>query len=134
MYFKKLREANYISIRDKIIALFDWINSQIDFQEPITLTDASTITWDCSNNYNAKVTLGGSRTLSIINLQAGTYGTLEVVQGGSGSYTLTLPAGSKVANAGAGAVTLSTAVGAIDCLAFYYNGTTIYWTLSTDFT
>jgi len=134
MYFKKLREANYISIKDKIIALFDWINSQIDFQEPITLTDASTITWDCSNNYNAKVTLVGSRTLSIINLQAGTYGTLEVVQGGAGSYTLTLPAGSKVVNAGAGAVTLSTAVGAIDCLAFYYNGTTLYWTLSTDFT
>lgn len=134
MIFKIIREQGYPSIKDKISALFDWINSQIRFQSPIVLTDAATITWDCSENYNAKVTLGGSRTLSVTNLQAGCYGTLEVVQGGSGSYTLTLPAGSKVANAGAGAVTLSTAVGAIDCLAFYYNGTTLYWTVSTDFT
>lgn len=134
MKFKKLTDRNYTTVRDKIFALFNWVNNQVDFQEPITLTDASTITWDCSNNYNAKVTLGGSRTLSVINLQAGTYGMLEVVQGGSGSYTLTLPSSSKVANGGGGAVTLSTGVGDIDCLSFYYNGTTMYWTISTDFT
>lgn len=101
-----------------------------------TLTDGATITWATAGlrNNNAKVTLGGSRTLDITGAVAGASGVLKVTQGGSGSYTLTLPAGSKVANAGAGAVVLSTAVGSIDILAWYYDGTNYFWTIGLNFT
>lgn len=117
----------------KFKAIQEFLNSMMNYQDQIVLKDESTINWDVSNRYNAKVTLAGSRTLNISGMRAGTYGTIEIVQGGSGSYTLTLPAGSKVANGGAGALTLSTSVGAIDVATFYYTGSTFYWTLSTDF-
>ena len=102
----------------------------------VTLTDGATITWATAGlrNNAAKVTLGGSRTLSITGAVAGASGVLKVTQGGSGSYALTLPAGSKVANAGAGAVTLTTAVGSIDILSWYYDGTNYFWTIGLNFT
>ena len=54
-----------------------------------TLTDAATVTWDTSLGQIATVTLGGSRTMAApTNLKVGTY-ILHVIQGGSGSYTLT---------------------------------------------
>lgn len=118
----------------KFQAIQDWINQTVNFQSPIALTDGATITWRVNSNYNATVTLGGSRTLQIAGAKAGFYGTLKIIQGGSGSYTLTLPSGSKVANAGAGAITLSTAVGSIDVASFYYDGTNYFWTISLDFT
>jgi hypothetical protein len=94
------------------------------------LTDGATITWAADSAYahqNAKVTLGGNRTLSISSLTDGMHGTLKVTQGGSGSYTLALPSGSRVAGNGAGLVTLSTAVGAIDKLEWCYDGSYLYW-------
>lgn len=118
----------------KFSAIQEWINRTVAYQNPTTLKDGATISWDPTSNYNATVTLAGSRTLSVFANKAGTYGTLKIIQGGSGSYTLTLPSGSKVANAGAGAITLSTAVGAIDVASFYFDGTNYFWTLSTDFT
>jgi hypothetical protein len=113
----------------------DKLNSLMLYQTPVTLVDEAIINWDVSKAYNVKVTLTASRTLSVNNLVAGDYGTIEVVQGGAGSYTLTLPSNpvSKVANAGAGAVTLSTAVGAIDILVFYYNGVNLFWSITQDY-
>lgn len=99
-----------------------------------TLTDAATITWNTSASFNATVTITDNRDLSLTNLLAGNYYTLRVVQGAGGSNTLTLPVGTKVGNGGAGAVTLSTAIGAIDILTFYYDGTTLYCNYTTDFT
>lgn len=101
---------------------------------PTTLTDAATVTWNTSASFNAEVTITANRTLSLTNLLAGNYYTLRVVQGAGGSNTLTLPVGTKVGNGGAGAVTLSTAIGAIDILTFYYDGTTLYCNYTTDFT
>ena len=91
-----------------------------------TLTDAATVTWDTSLGQIATVTLGGSRTMAApTNLKVGTY-ILHVIQGGSGSYTLTWnsvfkwPAGV--------APTLTTTVGARDVMSFVSDGTNLYGT------
>jgi hypothetical protein len=54
-----------------------------------TLTDAATVAWDMSLGYNAKVTLGGARTLGTpTNMIEGLSGVLRVIQDGTGSRTL----------------------------------------------
>jgi len=110
-------------------------NAIIDYQKPITLPTGSITTWDMSKSYNAHVTLTVNSTLILNKLTPGDYGQLKITQGGAGSYTLTLPTAytNKVSGGGAGAVTLSTAVGDIDFLGFYFDGTTLFWVLSSDF-
>jgi len=95
-----------------------------------TLTDGATISWDTSSGQIATVTLGGSRTMAApTNLRVGTY-ILNVIQGGSGSYTITWnsifkwPAGV--------APTLTTTVGARDVLSFFSDGTNLYGTYIND--
>lgn len=97
-----------------------------------TLTDAATVVYATGGVLTtlAKVTLGGNRTLSITGAVAGSAGTLIVIQDGTGSRTLTLPGGSKAAG---GAFTLSTAAGAVDVLAWVYDGTSYYWTIGKAF-
>lgn len=92
-----------------------------------TLTDGATITWNINSGTIAKVTLGGNRTLVISNPVANNYYQISVTQDGTGSRTLTLPAGSKVIGGGAGAITLTTTAGAIDILTCFYDGTNYYW-------
>lgn len=101
-----------------------------------TLTDGATITWATAGKRinNAQVTLGGNRTLDITGEVDGATGTLIVIQDGTGSRTLTLPGSSKVINAGAGAVALSTGVGDIDILTWVFLGSTFYWTIGSDYT
>jgi hypothetical protein len=89
-----------------------------------TLTDQATITWDTSLGRVATVTIGASRTMAApTNLKVGTY-ILSVIQGGSGSYTITWngvfkwPAGV--------APSLTTTVGARDLFTFYSDGTNLY--------
>jgi hypothetical protein len=97
---------------------------------PQTLTDAATITWTASSGLNAKVTLAGNRTLSMSGVPTGSYGTLLVIQDGTGSRTLALPAGSKVINAVTpGVAVLSTTASYTDILTFYYDGTNYYWNI-----
>lgn len=74
-------------------------------------------------------TLTGSITLnSLANAVAGTSMTLIVTQGGTGSYTLT----SSMKFAG-GTKTLSTAVGAVDIISVFYDGSTYYASLTTGY-
>jgi hypothetical protein len=55
----------------------------------ITLTDATTVAWDGSGGFNAKVTLGGNRTLgAITNPKEGCVYVLRIAQDGTGSRTL----------------------------------------------
>jgi len=131
-----LRLNQLRSMRELLRLTSDKLNDLMSYQTPVTLTDEATINWDISAAYNAKVTLAASRTLSVNNLVRGDYGTLEVIQGGTGSYTLTLPTSpvSKVANGGAGAITLTAAVGSVDVLSFYYDGTNLLWNASLNFT
>jgi hypothetical protein len=102
----------------------------------VTLTDAVTVTWATNGARvnNAKVTLGGNRTLDITGEVDGASGVLIVVQDGTGSRTLTLPGSSKVIGGGAGAITLSTAAGSIDILSWVYDGTDFYWTKGLNYT
>jgi hypothetical protein len=62
---------------------------------------------------------------TLANSIAGRSMTLIVTQGGSGSYTLT----SSMLFAG-GIKTLSTAVGAVDIISVFYNGSTYYASLT----
>lgn len=103
-----------------------WAKTEtIPFQQLVVgeaelLCDATT-TWDVAENgyFNARLELTENTTLDILNQPEGSYLMLVVKQDGVGGRTLTLPAGTKVGNAGAGVVVLSTTPGAIDTLSFY---------------
>jgi hypothetical protein len=89
-----------------------------------TLTDQATITWDTSLGRVATVTLGASRTIAApTNQKVGTY-ILRVIQGGAGSYTLTWNGNYKWT--AQTAPVLSTAVGAVDIITFFSDGTKMY--------
>lgn len=89
----------------------------------VALTDAATINWNLDAAQNAKVTLGGNRTLALpTNIVDGGLYTLEVTQDGTGNRTLTFASGYLWA--GGTAPTLSTAAGAVDVLSFRGKGTT----------
>ena len=101
------------------------------------LTDGATISWDTGSVplANAKVTLGGNRTLNISNLTDGGAYQVKLTQDGTGSRGLTLGSGCtwKIANGGSGAVMLSAAANSVDILAFTYDGTTCYANLIKNF-
>jgi hypothetical protein len=89
--------------------------SAMDF---VTLTDAATIAVDLSTMINAKVTLGGNRTLgNPTNVKPGQSGVILIRQDGTGSRTLAFGANWRFPNAVA--PTLSTAAGYCDKL-FYF--------------
>jgi hypothetical protein len=116
--------------------LVDTVSAVYAPQALTTLTDAPTITWDYSTmTREAKVTLGGNRTLSITNLPAGkvVYLTLGVIQDATGSRTLALPSGTKVIKGGAGVVTLTATANAVDILSFRWNGVTLYCTYGNNY-
>jgi hypothetical protein len=58
---------------------------------PQSLTDGATITWDMSAGFNAKVTLGGNRTLAVSNPTLGWTYSIGIAQDATGSRTLTWP-------------------------------------------
>lgn len=89
-----------------------------------TLTDGATVNWDLTASPVAQLTLGGSRTLAVTNLQAGANYELWVQQGGSGSYTLTWPA--EVIWPFGVAPVLSTTVGRADLILFCARGGKLY--------
>jgi hypothetical protein len=71
-----------------------------------------------------KVTMTASCTFTYTNMVAGGAYAIRIVQGGSGSYTVTWPAGTKWA--GGTPPTLTTTVGGIDLISVYYDGTNYY--------
>lgn len=101
------------------------------------LVDGATITWpwDASKAIQqASVTLGGARTLAITGLADGMRGTLLVTQDGTGGRTLALPASTKVAGSGAGAITLTATAGAVDLVTFFRAGSTLHASTQLAFT
>jgi hypothetical protein len=90
---------------------------------------SGTISPDAANGSIYRYTLTGSITLnSVTNMGTGGSMTVILTQGGAGSYTLT----SSMKFAG-GSKTLSTAVGAIDIISLFYDGTTYYASLTTGY-
>lgn len=92
-----------------------------------TESDGATITIDWSDKAKGKVrtvTIAGSRTLAFSNAVAGQFLILRVIQGGSGSYTLTYPAGTDFSY-GVSPV-LSTAAGDVDTIVFFATSSTTF--------
>lgn len=104
--------------------------------EPITtLTDGATVTYNqATTTRNAKITLGGDRTLDITNPVVGRFCVVSVIQDGTGGWSLALPSNSIVVNDGAGVVDLTTAAGGEDDLCFYYDGTNFRFTIGANLT
>jgi hypothetical protein len=95
------------------------------FSTPITLAASGTIAWDTAVGQVATTTLTASSTLAApTNLVNGGVYTLHVVQGGSGSYTITWNAVFKWP--AATAPTLTTTVGKRDVFTFISDGTNLY--------
>jgi len=89
-----------------------------------TLTDGATISWDTSLGRVATVTLGGNRAVAAAtNQKVGTY-ILRVVQDGTGGRTLTWNGNYKWT--AQTAPVLSTAIGAVDIITFFSDGTKMY--------
>lgn len=89
-------------------------------------TGAATLTPDASAGSIYTYTVTGAITLSALsNAVAGTSMTIILTQGGAGSYVLT----STMKFAG-GSKTLSTAIGAIDIISVFYDGSTYYASLT----
>jgi hypothetical protein len=105
------------------------------------LTDGAIISWNVAGNQFANTYVvftvdGGSRTLNVSNLYNGGNYTLEIIQDGSGvGEGLILGTGCTwaVIGGGAGAITPSTAPGAVDVLAFTYNGGTCLATFGKNY-
>jgi len=85
---------------------------------------ADTIDWTTGNFH--KSTMTGNCTYTFTAPSGATTLILKLVQGGSGSYTATWPATVKWT--GGTAPTLSTAVGAVDIITFYWDGVYYYGT------
>jgi len=103
----------------------------------LTTTCAGAQTWALGSAWvaNASITITGSCTLNLTNPLAGGNYVLAVTQGSGGSHTLALGTGCiwKVSGGGAGAITPSTTAGAIDVLAFTYDGTNCYANYNKNF-
>jgi len=123
-----------VEVNASSIDVSSFANSKKTFQ---TLVVSGTIfTWNYANHYNARIvfTSAGTRSLTITNVQNGDYGTILIdsTAAGATAPVLTLPAGSKVAANGVGAITL-TAQG-IDVWSWVYDGTNFLWTYGKQYT
>jgi len=106
----------------------------------VQLTNVSgTYTMDLHESTSAIIVgpqAGGALTLAVQYPESGDYGNVIVdLTAAEGATTLALPSNSKVANNGAGAVTLAT--GQIHTLTFTYctyNSPMFYWTYATNYT
>lgn len=90
------------------------------FSTPQTLTDAATIAWNVALGNNARVTLGGNRTLDLpTNIKDGGVYLLEVTQDATGGRGLASASG--VAMAG----TLGIAANQVSLISFFSNGSSL---------
>jgi hypothetical protein len=102
--------------------------------------DGVTVTWAIANQVCSNASLvftvhGGSRTLNLTGLAIGGSYVLELQQDPTGGEGLVLGSGCawKVSGGGAGAIALSSTPGAIDMLAFTYDGANCYANFATNF-
>jgi len=122
-----------IDLANKIRAIHAHTDPPKAFQE---LNDDPTIAWDVSSGLSAYVILtgGGARALGTPSgVEDGDFGTLKIEQG-TGGDTLTLPGSFNVVNGGAGAVTLTAAIGSIDIISWVYTDSKFWTTIGLNFT
>lgn len=94
------------------------------FQDVVTATDGTTVTFDMSDGNFQTVTLGGNRTLALSNVKTGQAFMLKLKQDGTGSRTVTWFSG--ISWAGGSAPTLTTTANKSDTFGFICTGTNTY--------
>lgn len=92
-------------------------------------------TWNVNNQllFNAKLTTTGACTLNLTNPVAGGNYVLVLIKGSGGSITLGTGCNWAVAGGGSGSITQTSTVGAIDVMAFQYDGVNCYVIFNTNF-
>jgi len=112
--------TTFVSMTGKVVGLteYDLGNSGA----------SKTVDW--ANGQNQRIALTAACELTFSNPVAGMTAKLKVVQGGTGSYTITWPT---IKWAGGAAPTLTTAVGGIDIVSLYYDGTSYHGVASLGF-
>ncbi|MFC6269841.1 beta strand repeat-containing protein [Frigoriflavimonas asaccharolytica] len=93
----------------------------------------ASFTWNQNAGSTASVTLTANSTLIITNAKMGMYGLIIVKQDATGNRKLTLPAGSKVINGGAGVLELTAVGNAADMLSYFYDGANYWWTVGYNY-
>lgn len=97
----------------------------VGYSPTITLTDASSISWDTSLGQTATVTLGGNRTFSApTGMHNGAFYSLAVYQDSTGNKTLSWNSVFKFASGVA--PVLSTSASSKDFFVFRSDGTYLY--------
>lgn len=94
------------------------------------LTDGGTVSWVYGNGFNARFTIGGTRTLSITGDVDGDYGTLIITQDAIGSRDINVPAGDKLLDGiGTGTlIDLADAANSVSIISYIKRGTIRYFT------
>jgi len=92
--------------------------------------------WDVDgSSLNAKFVITANTTLNVVNVNSGDFGTLKITQDVAGGHELTFGVGThKVVNGGSGSVSLTSAGGAIDVISFFYDGTEFLWSPGYNYT
>ncbi len=108
-----------------------WVRYELDRKTAFqTLVDGATIAWTYSYGYNAKVTLGGNRALSIIGATSGDYGTLFVIQDSGTQRRINFGATDKF---GSATYSFSSGTSSVDIYTWVYDGTNYYWNFQKSF-
>lgn len=106
-------------------------NEQVNYSFQ-SLSDNSTITWNTYNGLrpNASVTLGGTRNITISNINDGQTVQLFVTQDGVGGRDLIFPSGTFFINGSAtgSTINLTNTAGALDVLSIMKKGSVLYVT------
>lgn len=129
-------EAEYIKLIDSIPNKKD---DKIRLKPVHTLTDGAAIGFNVELGKNAKLTIGGNRTLNLTNLADGDEGVIVVTQDGTGGRTIALGTVNggggthKISDSQASPLLLSIGAGSIGILKFYYDGVTVYWSTFNNF-
>lgn len=95
-----------------------------------TLTDGATVTYDYSLGFNAQLTIGGNRNISITNMSEGDYATIFITQDATGGRDITFTAGTFLLDGiGTGTtVDLTDTPNALDILTIVKRGSVLYVT------
>lgn len=112
----KLKLSNYITIDQKLEALYEKIDFLFDYQKPKFLKPDPVIELDGLKGNTFYVSLNGIYTLDVKNVIPGESGYIKVYN--VGVSTLTPPAGSKIANGGS-TIPLTSTIGSEDIVAYY---------------
>ena len=138
--------GNFTSLLVSGTNITNTINSQLGKQWG-NLTNSATTVWNVTPNDMEDrniLILTGNTTLAISGLYNGWAGTLQTIQSGlnltgvggvATGWSLTLPSGTKVMNAGSGQILLTQVSGAIDFINFMStNGTNLFANIGNNFT